>query len=424
MNSFIGINVISKTAMNGYWECIYCTYINDFNRNCLMCNAWVCDKCTYNNNSKLTQCSVCDSVKSEEVNGELEENVEKGPTVKSLRDAALAAGEKLECECETGAYCNNHDRVMIFQEYPVKPTSDYPDINNMRFIGSISPCWRVFEMINGPVVSKMMTCDFTQSIAGTSITITSKYNTTNFVITKTIFGLEAYGPTISVMKKLYNHVMKTSHPVSIEVSIADGTNDTKSDQGCYSSHGIILAIIPGGWVSKKFNSTRNYINKMFPDKSNVDKLGLGKIYIVDANSSSEIANHNSQEIEAAIRHLLPIDDRFVFIPQKVWLDEKLFHINGSYESIGISSGWCRTISILIAGMIMRRDMPKHPEDVLEYIASFSAHRRIIMYEAVIRHVVAHIYTVDECKKLLADRQEKARKYQESLKIRPAGTTPN
>lgn len=415
--------------MASYWECVYCTYINDYGQNCFVCGAWVCDQCTYNN-SGSTQCSACDSAKPAVANNKSEKPEEEAaknpttesPTAKSLRDAANAAGEKFECDCETGAFCGKHNRVMIFQEYPTKPSSGYPGIDDMRYIGAIIPAHRVFEMINGPMVSRMMTRDYTQSIAGVSITMDSKHIITQLVVTKTMFGLEVSGPTLGVMKKLYDHVMKTRHPLCMEVTIADGTDETKSDIGYLQSHGIILAIIPGEWVSTQYQSTGDHLNKMFPEKSNLGRFILGKIYLVDPNSSSTIANHNSQEIENAIRSLLPADDRFAFIPQKVWLNKKSYYINGSYSSIGISSGWCRTISVLIAGMITRRDMPKHPEDVLEYIASYPARLRIIMYEAVIRYVVFHIYTAKDCEKFISDRENRARKYQESLKIRNARAT--
>jgi hypothetical protein len=295
---------------------------------------------------------------------------------------------------------------MIFQEYPARSPQGYPEsIDDMRYIGSAISSSTVFTMLNGPSSHKYLTKVSVQCMNDTKIVMEERYLITHITISKSRFGIEVLGPCIDTMQKLFNHVIDTARPICIEVTISDSTDETKSEIGSYTSHGIILAIMPP--KSPKVQKVTSADEKS--DKT--EQPARGKIYLIDPNSCSKIAQYNSSDIETALKPLLPADARFEFVPQRSWLKNRSFNINGSYADLGVSSGWCRTISILIAGMIMRRDYPVDPEDVLPRIAKYPRELCIMMFDATIRHTVSHLLSAFDCTEIIKKRDEQAKKYQ-------------
>lgn len=389
---------MSTSIPNPIWECVICTFKNHSGHRCSICEAWQCSRCTTVNQSEAVKCISCNQQKIYNAPSRNQDPWNAGSDMGYVRKpraadtkivtarAILDKTEKVfDCECKTGAFCGEHMQLMIFQEYPIRGGSDYPQsVDDMRYIGSAIPSESVFSMINSPRVKLLLSKVSTQRVNGVSITVDEKYLIASITISKSRYGIEIYGPSMDVMKKLYGHVVTQNRPVCIEVSMSDSTDDTKSNLGYYASHGIILAIVPG--------ETKN------------------KVYLIDPNTCSRIAQYKSSDIEAVLMQMLPTDERFELIPQAKWLKGRSFNINGSYTDLGISSGWCRTISVLMAGLIMRRDNPMRPEDVLEYIAKQPRELCIMMFDATIRHVVSHLLTSRDCEKYLANREEIALKH--------------
>jgi hypothetical protein len=289
------------------------------------------------------------------------------------------------CECKTGAFCGEHMCLTIFQEYPIRCGQDFPT-DDMRYLGSTLDANPVFTMINGPGVTFLLTKTGVQYLGCTSIAMDTKHLISSITISKSRNGIEIFGPTVAVMRALYDHAARTKKPICMEVTMSDGTDDHKNNDGSYMAHMAVLVIMP-------------------PKDSS-----LGNIYLLDPNTCSQIAQYSSGDIEAVLKTFLPADNRFTMVSQESWLKGRQFNINGSYASLGISSGWCRTISVLISGLIVRRENPMDPEHILEYLAKQSDELRILMYDATIRHAVMHILTTKECEQVLQRRDELMRKH--------------
>lgn len=431
-----------KTRSGVSWECTVCTYVNKMTTKCIVCDSWRCTQCTRINESVIEKCSACfqqkcynardDQKPSEFSRDPADASAMPKPStiITTMTAFANARGRVFTCDCKTnnasrihGVYCGKHLQLMIFQEYPVRASKGYPEsIDDMRYIGSAINGDIVFAMLNGPRVRTMLSKvsvqytnassavvpntissalpeDASKTKTSTStafLVFDSEHVVAGIIISKSRFGIEILGPGIEVVQKMYDYVHCFKRPICIEVTISDSTNEQKNSGGSYDTHGVLLAIIP----------------PTPPEQQ------LGRVYLLDPNTNSQVSNYRSKDIENVLNALLPNDPRFAFVPQDTWLKGKSYYINGSYADLGVGSGWCRTISILMAGLITRCDSPMSPENVLPYIAKLPKELCIMMFDATIRHVVSHLLTSADCEKIVAQREMQRLKHEESLKKPP------
>lgn len=81
------------------------------------------------------------------------------------------------------------------------------------------------------------------------------------------------------------------------------------------------------------------------------------------------------------------------IPQSQWCQFDYLHINSSYEDIGIESGWCVTLTFIIAAMIVECKMSLG--EVYEYLAKLSRHGTVLIIHDVLDRLIPYLITPAE-----------------------------
>lgn len=318
---------------------------------------WTCAQCTFANNQHLLTCEIC---------------------------GWSPIADQYKCTCRHEIYCAVHNKLNIFLNHQKCDNSHqkYPsDTDDLRYLSSVAKT--IAPLIMFPELFKMLTKVSVKYVNNSQIVRDVNYYVQHITLEKTGSGIEITGPELQVFKKIYDFVATTTEPACIEI-ISGNTLAAKNEIGIQINHSALLVIHPSRCI-----------------------------YLIDPNLRSVIDDYKSESLEAAILKLLPDDSRFMFIPQKLWLADQQFVINGKYDHLGISSGWCRVITASVAGAITRVRCPMNPTDVLKHIASMSEELRILMFIEVARIIVINGHTVSECDKLLNDRRQRQLKFQQS-----------